>query len=122
MYSEIESWIDNVLNTEIPENVKGYIFNLYDDGDDNWSMEIVATSRFDENDPDWGCDEITDFGTRDEPFAWEEPTGWEDIQQKCSDALAEYLAAGDFADVLKKAEGVGVGFVVGDLEILYTND
>ena len=122
MYSEIESWIDNVLNTEIPEETKGFIFNLYDDGDDSWSMEIVATSRFDENDPDWGCDEIDDFGTRDEPFSWEERAGWEAIQDKCSEAIAEYLSAGEYASVLKRAEGVGVGFVDGDLELVYIRD
>lgn len=121
MYSEIESWLDNVLNTEIPENTKGFIFNLYDDEDDNWSIEVVATSRFDENDPDWGCDELDDFGTREEPFAWEEHTGWENVQQECSDIIAEYLSAGEYADVLKQAEGVGIGFVDGELEILYTN-
>ncbi|MBR0342770.1 MAG: hypothetical protein IJH64_11100 [Oscillospiraceae bacterium] len=122
MYSEIESWLDNVLNTEIPDDTKGFIFNLYDDGDDNWSMEVVATSRFDENDPDWGCDEIDDFGTRDEPFSWEEQAGWETIQDKCSEIIAEYLSNGEYSGVLKKAEGVGVGFVDGDLEIIYTRD
>ena len=122
MYSEVESWIDNVLNTEIPEDTKGFIFNLYDDGDDNWSMEIVATSRFDESDPDWGCDEIDDFGTRDEPFSWEEPAGWEEIQDKCCEIIAQQLSDGEYASVLKRADGVGVGFVDGDLEIVYTRD
>ncbi|MBR3354727.1 MAG: hypothetical protein IKG47_05145 [Oscillospiraceae bacterium] len=122
MYSEIESWLDNVLNTEIPDDTKGFIFNLYDDGDDNWSMEVVATSRFDENDPDWGCDELDDFGTRDEPFSWEEHEGWETIQDKCSEIIAEYLSDGEFAGVLKQAEGVGVGFVDGELEVVYMRD
>ncbi len=122
MYSEIESWLDNVLNTEIPGDTKGFIFNLYDDGDDNWSMEVVATSRFDENDPDWGCDELDDFGTRDEPFSWEEHEGWETIQDKCSEIIAEYLADGEYAGVLKQAEGVGVGFVDGELEVVYMRD
>lgn len=119
MYSEIQEWLDSVLNTEIPEGTKGFIFNLYDDEDGQWSLELVAASRFDENDPDWGCDEITDFGTRDEPFSWEEETGWEAVQEEVSDALAEYLAGGEYAGVLKSVEGVGVGFVDGELELLY---
>ena len=38
-------------------------FNIYEDSDDEWSVEIVGTGSFDEEDEDWECDEITDLGS-----------------------------------------------------------
>ena len=119
MYSEVQKWLDDALDQPIPDGTAGFVFNLYEDGDDLWSLELVATSRFDENDPDWGCDELTDLGTRENPLSWIEDAGWEAIQQEAADALSEYLSGGKYADVLKKADGVGVGFVDGELELLY---
>ena len=38
------------------------------------------------------------------------------------DILKKYLNDGKYADLLKSREGVGVGFVDGDIEIIYKND
>ena len=82
-------------------------------------MEIVATDRFDVLDQDWACDEIADFGTRDNPFSWEEEADWSDIQENVNNALKQYLEEGKFADVLKGYEAVGSGFIDGNIYILY---
>lgn len=97
-----------------------FCFNLYEDEDDQWSVELVGTSRFDVEDEDWCCDETADFGTRERPFVWKQKASWNEILAESVSYIKEYLKNGRFADVLKERLGVGIGFVDGDVEILYT--
>ena len=120
MYNKIEEWINNVLEQEIPPETAAFCFNLYEDEDNTWSMELVGTERFDLDDSDWACDEITNFDTREEPFSWEKDAEWDEILDEVVDALKQYLENGLYADILKSYAGVGVGFVDGDIEILYS--
>lgn len=117
-----EKWLDEVLDVDFPDGIAGIAFNLYDDGDDMWSIEAVGAGTFDEMDDDWACDEVTTFDTRDEPFSWEESCEWEDILEQAVEALCSYLEKGKFADKLKAYKGVGVGFVDGDITVIYIND
>ena len=123
MFDEVSEWLDNLLEdaseTGIPDEVKAFGFNLYDDGDYNWSMELVGTSEFDADNEDWLCDEVTDFGTREEPFQWNRKAEWDEIFSDIICVLKEYLKSGKYGAVLKETAGVGVGFVDGDVEILY---
>lgn len=121
MYKDIENWIDNVDLDNVPENVKGFFFNLYEDRGNVWSMEIVGTEWFDVDDEDWRCDEITTFDTRDTPFEIIKECGWEDILQEFIISLKEYLDKGKYSDVLKSRDGVGVGFVDGDAEVIFNS-
>lgn len=121
MFDQVSEWLDDVLENDIPIEVVAFGFNLYDDdGDYNWSMELVGTSEFDMDDEDWLCDEVTDFDTRDNPFRWTKEAGWEEVFDDIVSVLRKYLKSGKFADVLKAKSGIGVGFVDGDVEILYT--
>lgn len=79
MYDKISTWLDGVFDRSIPEGVVSVCFNLYEDGDGSWSLEVVGCSSFDSEDPDWACDEVTDFETRDEPFTWTEKAIWEKV-------------------------------------------
>lgn len=119
LFDEVSEWLDNVLEAEIPNEVIAFGFNLYDAGDYNWSMELIGTSEFDTDDEDWLCNEVTDFDTRDEPFQWSQNTEWEEILNHITGVLQEYLESGKYADILKAKSGIGVGFVDGDVEILY---
>lgn len=76
MYNKVSDWLDDILGCDIPNEVAGFCFNLYEDGDNFWSMELVGAERFDKEDEDWLCDEVTDFGTRDEPLRWNKDAGW----------------------------------------------
>lgn len=118
MFEELSKWLDNALEAEIPDEVIAFGFNLYDDGDCRWSMELVGASEFDADDDDWLCNEVTDFDTRDNPFRWEKEAEWEEILADVINALKEYLDDGKYADILKAKAGIGIGFVDGDVEIL----
>ncbi|MDI9498428.1 MAG: hypothetical protein QM270_08110 [Bacillota bacterium] len=116
----LTNWLDGVLQRDIPGDVKAFAFNLYDDGNGNWSMELVGTRSFDPADTDWPCDEMTDFGTRAAPFRWNDAQRWDQVLEKAISVLKEYLKNGKYAAVLMSREGVGAGFVDGDLEILHS--
>lgn len=121
MYHKIEAWLNDVLGQEIPSEIRAFCFNLYEDENYGWAIELVGTETFDLDDEDWACDEITDFGTRDEPLFWKKEAGWNEVLSEVIPALKQYLENGSYADVLKSRAGVGVGFVDGNIEILYSN-
>ena len=116
MYETFEKWLNDTLSQSIPAEVKAFCFNIYDDGDNTWSVELVGCSSFDENDADWACDEV--FDNRDEPFAWEEEADYDHIFAGVKVMILQYLQDGSEADVLKDSQGVAMGFVDGDLELL----
>ena len=118
MYDRLSSWLDEVFERNIPEDVVSICFNLYEDGDDNWSLEVVGCSSFDSEDSDWACDEVTDLGTRDEPFAWAEEAIWEKVLSDVTKLLYQYLQEGKASAYLNSLDGVAVGFADGDLNIL----
>lgn len=119
MLVKVAEWLDDVLEQPISEEIVGFCFNLYEDGNNRWSMELVGTASFDEDDSDWACDEVTDFGTRENSFAWEKDAQWNEVLDEVLGTIKEYLEKGIYAEKLKSGVGVGAGFVDGDLEILY---
>lgn len=118
MYDELATWIDKALAQGLPEDIVAACFNIYEDADNSWSLELVGCSSFDPDDDDWACDEVSDFGTRDNPFTWNSKGDWETVLADLKKKLTRYLETGRSADKLKKLDGVAVGFVDGDLIIL----
>ena len=121
MNRKIEAWLNDILGQKIPSAVRAFCFNLYEDWNESWSIELVGTENFDVDDEDWACDEITDFGTREKPLSWREEADWNEVLSEVSSAIKQYLENGSYADILKSREGVAVGFVDGNLEILYSD-
>ena len=117
MYNEFEAWLDAALEADLPENIAAFNFNLYEDGDNLWSIELIGASRFDPEDPDWACDEV--FTNREDPLSWSEEADWEDVQEAMTTCVARYLSEGAYASALKNSEAVGIGFVDGDITIVY---
>ncbi len=118
MYERIENWLNTVLAKPFPKKVVAVGFNLYEDDENEWSMEVVGASRFDPQDDDWLCEEVTDFDTREDPLAWTKAAEWDEVHREVAAHLKKYLQNGLYADKLRKLKGVAVGFVDGDLEIL----
>ena len=118
MYEKLSSWLDDVFRKTIPEGVVSVCFNLYEDGDGEWSMEVVGCSSFDSADSDWACDEVTDLETRDEPFTWTDDSIWEKVLSDITKLLYQYIQEGSASAYLQSLDGVAVGFADGDLNIL----
>lgn len=113
----IEKWIDNVFENTLPEQVIAIAFNLYEDENNQWSIEMVGTSSFDAEDADWACDEV--FDTRDDLQSWTQESKWEEILQEVTCKIKRYIETGRYSEKLKSYQGVGVGFVDGDITIVY---
>ncbi|NLK94195.1 MAG: hypothetical protein GX275_03230 [Clostridiales bacterium] len=120
MYEKIEKWLNDILKNEINSEVVALNFNLYENTEKKWSIELVGTSSFDTDDEDWACDEVCDFGTRKNPFSWKENEEWDKVLDDIIQVIKRYLDNGLYAETLKKYGGIGVGFVDGDIEILYS--
>ena len=106
-------WLDLILKNELNSEIKAINFNLYEDTDNKWSVELVGTSSFDKDNDDWACDEV--FTTRDQPFVIECESDWKLVETFFIGLVNEYLSSGK----LKEYQAIGIGFVDGDLHILY---
>lgn len=114
---EIEKWMESIFENALPKEIVAIAFNLYDDGDNQWSIEMVGSSSFDPEDSDWACDEV--FDTRDKPYSWEQDAEWEEVLQEAADCIKNYIETGKYSEQLKAYKGIGVGFVDGDINIVY---
>ena len=110
-------WLDLILKNELNSEIKAINFNLYEDTDNKWSVELVGTFSFDKDNDDWACDEV--FTTRDQPFVIECESDWELVETFFIGLVNEYLSSGKYAGKLKEYQAIGIGFVDGDLQILY---
>lgn len=115
-YEEFSKWVDNVLDKEIPDNTIAINFNLYEENqEDTWAVQIIGSDRFDEE--DWACYET--FTTGEDLYVWTEEGGWEKALETAMDNLKAYLDNGKHSSALLKYKGIGIGFVDGDVEIIY---
>ncbi len=116
-YTPFSWWLDSVLEKSLPNETVAINFNLYEDGKSHWSLEFVATSSFDKENDDWACDEL--FTTRDNPFKWQEDCDFNRALHFVEEIIRRYLAEGKYKDELIRYSAIGVGFVDGDILLVY---
>ena len=114
------TWLNQAISNEFPKEMIAVNFNLYDDGDNQWSVELVGTSSFDAENPDWACDEV--FSNRENPYLFIKAAKWNDILDEVASWISEYLNSESGATKIKSYQGIGLGFVDGDITILYKNE
>ena len=121
-YSEFSAWLDEVLKEELPQGIAAFNFNLYE-GEDAFDIQLIGASRFDEADDDWACDEA--FSSEEDVYYLpreSEDIEWQEGLSCAADLVDLYLDQGQYAGKLKAAQAVAIGFVDGDLTILYTRE
>ncbi len=119
MKEKFSTWVDQALPAELPPTVEAFNFNLYE-GKGEWHAQIVGTGSFSIEDEDWACDEA--FTTGENVFIVKNKEAgkkWEDALAYFVALAKAYLQDGKQAALLKSTKGVGIGFVDGDLELLY---
>jgi len=125
IYEEFVHWLDNLLeNNDMPEATKAFCFNLYEESDEDhiYGIQLIAASEFDPADKegDWACEEI--WSSEEDIFTVdtsdEEDTGWAHAQELFREMVEEYLKSGKYSDIINGADGVAIGFVDGELEII----
>ena len=120
---DFSSWLDKHLSKDFPDGIIAINFNLYEGMGQTYDVEFVGCGSFDENDEDWTCDEV--FTTREDLFSIPQ-TGdisqWEQGLLFVITLVKKYFVEGMYADKLKSYKAVGVGFVGGNIEILYRTE
>jgi shikimate kinase len=118
MYNSFEQWLNTTLENDATKDTVALVFNLFHDGDNQWSIELVGTNSFNSSGEDWACDEA--FCNRDNPFTWVENAQLNDILIEINNILKKYLINGKYAKFIQQYQGIAFGFIDGDLNILYT--
>lgn len=122
--NEFESWLDRAIQSDIPASVRAFSFNLFEPAfieGVKFGVEIIGASQFDESNPDWACDEIWEPNERrlNIPLSFSGET-WEECLLNTQLLIQNVLTADSAtARVLKSRDGIGVGFVDGDLSVLW---
>jgi hypothetical protein len=117
--AQLFDWIDDSLSQADNPKLLGFNFNLREP----YGIEIIGSNVFDEDDPDWPCEETFVPRQRDMDIPNEVCSGtWEECLDIMRSYINEYLRSGrSGASLLKLSKGVGICFVDGDMELLYVN-
>lgn len=115
-YTAFEKWIDNSFSVDMPQGIEAFCINIYDDGNGNYSAELVGAGSFDADDSDWACDEV--FTNRANPLRWKSRQSWEEVLKNVQEVLEKYLSKGRYAPLMLSKKGIGAGFVDGDLVLV----
>jgi hypothetical protein len=112
-------WADEALAQKISARTAAFYFNLYE-GMESVHVQIVGTESFSE-DGEYGQDDET-FSTGEDifevPFA-DAGAEWPEWLENVKQLVSGYIDAGKKAAVLRNSQGIGIGFVDGDLEVLW---
>ena len=119
---EFEDWLNKGLENNIPASVKAFSFNLFEPASiDNvkFGIELIGADIFDPNNSDWACEEIWEPNERrlniPTTYSGED---WESCLKVMKDLVLKEIKSGSFKK-LKSKEGIGIGFVDGDLEVIW---
>ncbi|MBQ8297541.1 MAG: hypothetical protein IJX77_07160 [Ruminococcus sp.] len=122
IYIEFSKWLDKLLGeNKMPENTAAFCFNLYEEEDENYGIQLIASDEFDENDGgDWACSEI--WSSEEDIFyidhSDEKDADAERGLEFISGLIRSYLENGKYRSILLGAKAVAAGFIDGDISIL----
>jgi hypothetical protein len=120
------AWMDAMLSQHIPERTEGFHFNLYE-GADSVHVQLIGTEEFEP-----GENPSTDYWPAAETFSTGENIfevlfsvagpDWKAWLNTVTALVNGYIADGAHASVLRERKGVGLGFVDGDMYVLWRRD
>lgn len=113
----VKNWIVGIDKTEkLPSNIVALCFNIYED----YGLEMIGSTWFDEEDEDWACDDAESFvpAQRSCPgFQLSESMYWEEVLDIVVAILKDLTK--ELAGLsLFKVEHIATGFVDGNLIII----
>lgn len=119
LYSDFEKWLDSIFTSKLDSTVIALNFNIYETTN-SYDIELIGSDEFDEEDEDWACNTVFSSNTM---FEIENNTfsNWESALEFISGLIKEYLNKGNNSNYIKSFKGIGVGFIDGDIDILYTH-
>ena len=120
---EFDMWLASVLAAELPDTVVAFSFNLFEleSVDAKYGIELIGANEFALRDSDWACGEAWVANPRSisipRSFA---DGGWEECLRDAKRLLTNALRkSSPPATKLKETRAVAIGFVDGDLELIW---
>lgn len=116
-------WLNEALTQTIPASVVAFAFNLFqlpETAEFKFGIELIGAASFDESDSDWACDELWEPRNR----KIEIPTSfsghnWEECLVRVKNLLISELEKHPACATLKSKQAVAIGFVDGDLDLIW---
>ena len=120
--NSFNGWLDNILKDNINDDVIALNFNIYEDSDNKYRLELIGSSNYDKDNDDWACEEI--FSTRDNTYTLnkEDLNEQSNIESAVINLVRNYMYIGTYKDKLENLHAICCGFVDGELEIIYSNE
>ncbi|MCU6499305.1 hypothetical protein LPN04_16025 [Rugamonas sp. A1-17] len=120
---ELRIWLASALAAEVPDAVIAFSFNIFEleSADAKYGLELIGASEFDVDDSDWACDEAWVASPRSISIPRSFTMGgWKECLHDAKQLLTKILNESSVpASKLKEARAVAVGFVDGDLELIW---
>ncbi len=124
-YTAFAKWLDGVLDVAVlPKGIEAFNFNLYEASDDEkgdefYEVLMIGAASYDPDDSDWACDEV--FSTGENLFALT-ADDWEACLADVIGLVKQYLSGGKHAALMTGTRAVAVGFVDGDIEVIWERE
>jgi len=115
-------WLNDHLE-KMPLNVIAVNFNLYEGEYKTYDIELIGSAIFNEEDDDWACEKI--FSTEESLFSipiYDDISDWRESMTFIKEMIEEYMKVGEYSNKLIQLQAVGLGFVDGDIELIYLNN
>ncbi len=114
----INEWIKTIFEDKISESIIAINFGFFESEEGNM-IYCVGSTEYDEEDPDWACNE--DFVPTEKYFTPAEELmelDWEDFDSRMGKILEKALNDATF--IPSSIEAICCGFDDGDLTVLWT--
>jgi hypothetical protein len=113
------AWADRALGQGVPSGTVGFHFNLYE-GIDSVHVQLTGIDSFFTEPEYWPGNETFTTGEDifEVPFSIAGAT-WQDWLVSLKALVSSYIANGEKSVVLRKYQVVGIGFVDGDMYVLW---
>jgi len=120
---QFNEWLEEGLKNSIPDSVKAFYFYLFEypeTAEFRFGIGLIGASTFDEDDDDWACDEVWEMPIReiDIPISYS-GLDWEECLLKAKALINGCLNKMPDNGLLKSRLAIGVGFVSGDVEVIW---
>lgn len=117
------TWLTRALSEPMPASVSAYAFNLFEYPETpevKFGIELIGAGSFDSAHADWACDEVWEPAER----TLEIPTSfssreWEECQRRLYSLVLSFLDFQPSGKILRQKQAVGLGFVDGELQLVW---
>lgn len=106
------TWLDRVLSKITKESIVAFCFNLYEEDDTAFSIQVVGCPSYDKQNDDWACNSA--FSSKEDVFYFKS-NDWNSALQEGIELVENYMRNGHYSSLLKEKEAICIGFVDGDL-------